>query len=109
MRAWGIIRALGPIDLKSVGRDPLLKWIIFIPLIAASAMRWLLPPILERIEAYCRERGETLWKVSALRKVGLEGLLGAIQETLEKLPPRQFRETQSPDGEPVSEGGDSKR
>ncbi len=52
MRAWGVIRALGPIDLKSVGRDPLLKWIIFIPLIAASAMRWLLPPILERIEAY---------------------------------------------------------
>ncbi|MEE9226919.1 MAG: GTPase ObgE [Acidobacteriota bacterium] len=64
---------------------------------------------LERIEAYCRERREKLWKISALRKEGLEGLLGAIQETLEKLPPRQLRETPSPVGEPVSGGGDSKR
>ncbi len=50
MRAFSVIRALGPIDLKSVLRDPLLKWMIFLPLLIAPIMRWVLPPLLERFE-----------------------------------------------------------
>jgi fluoroquinolone transport system permease protein len=38
-----IARALGPIDAKSVRRDPLLRWLIFYPLLIAFLIRWGMP------------------------------------------------------------------
>jgi fluoroquinolone transport system permease protein len=38
-----IIRALGPIDIRSVRRDPLLRWLILYPLLLAALMRWSAP------------------------------------------------------------------
>ncbi len=60
MRAVAVVRALGPVDLKSVARDPLLAWMLLVPLLLGLAVRWLLPGVtawtLEafdlRLEAY---------------------------------------------------------
>jgi fluoroquinolone transport system permease protein len=38
-----VVRALGPIDAKSVRRDPLLRWLIFYPLLLAALIRWSAP------------------------------------------------------------------
>ena len=38
-----VVRALGPIDGKSVGRDPLLRWLIVYPLAMALLVRWGVP------------------------------------------------------------------
>lgn len=50
MKAVAIIKALGPIDAKSVGRDALLRWMVVLPLSVALAMRWVVPPIVARLE-----------------------------------------------------------
>lgn len=39
------VAALGPIDAKSVVRDPLLRWMLAVPVGAALAVRWALPPV----------------------------------------------------------------
>ena len=49
MKMTTVWRALGPIDMKSVGRDPLLRWLLLAPLLLALALRWLFPPLLTRI------------------------------------------------------------
>ena len=38
-----VIRALAPIDAKSLRRDPLLRWLIFYPLLLAVVIRWGAP------------------------------------------------------------------
>jgi fluoroquinolone transport system permease protein len=38
-----VVRALGPIDAKSVRRDPLLRWLIAYPLAMALLVRWGVP------------------------------------------------------------------
>ena len=43
MRLTRSFRALGPIDLRGVLRDPLLRWMIFFPLVVALAVRWGIP------------------------------------------------------------------
>ena len=43
------LRALGPIDVKNVSRDPLLRWMIFFPLLIAALMRWGVPFISIRV------------------------------------------------------------
>ncbi len=43
MNAIRTIRALGPIDIKSVRRDSLLGWMIFMPIMTALIVRWLVP------------------------------------------------------------------
>ncbi len=43
MLAW---RALGPIDLKNIRRDPLLAWVIALPLVLALLLRYGLPWLL---------------------------------------------------------------
>lgn len=48
LRAW---RALGPIDGISVGRDPLLRWLLAVPLGTALAVRWMGPPLVARASA----------------------------------------------------------
>jgi fluoroquinolone transport system permease protein len=45
-------RALGPIDLHNVRRDPLLRWLVVLPLAAALAARWFLPSLLAQVETF---------------------------------------------------------
>lgn len=43
MTVLEVVRALGPIDAKSIRRDPLLRWLIFYPLVLAVLIRWGVP------------------------------------------------------------------
>jgi fluoroquinolone transport system permease protein len=43
MTIAGVARALGPIDAKSIRRDPLLRWLIFYPFVVALLIRWGVP------------------------------------------------------------------
>lgn len=45
MNAATILRSLGPIDLRSVRRDSLLKWMVLMPLFMALVLRLALPPL----------------------------------------------------------------
>lgn len=45
MRALAVIRALGPIDLRNIGRDTLMRWMFAMPLLLALAVRFGLPPV----------------------------------------------------------------
>lgn len=38
-----VLIALGPVDAKSVSRDPLLRWLMFYPLLLAGLVRWGVP------------------------------------------------------------------
>jgi fluoroquinolone transport system permease protein len=49
MDALQAIKALGPIDVKSVRRDPLLRWMIVYPLFMALLIRWGAPPMVRRL------------------------------------------------------------
>lgn len=46
-----VVKALGPVDSRSIQRDPLLRWLIVVPLFIALATRWLLPIVFERLGA----------------------------------------------------------
>ena len=52
MNAATVVRALGPVDLRGVWRDPLLRWFMVLPLALALVLRWLLPPLLVRLSAW---------------------------------------------------------
>ncbi len=41
MRAMAVLRALGPIDAANVRRDPLLRWMLVLPLGFALLFRWV--------------------------------------------------------------------
>lgn len=58
MTLLGAVRALGPIDLKSVWRDPMLRWLALLPLALALVLRWFVPPLLEKAFAVDRSRPE---------------------------------------------------
>lgn len=45
MKNTRLLKALGPIDLKSVHRDPMLRWLMIIPLFIALLIRWGIPPL----------------------------------------------------------------
>ncbi|MCA9972587.1 MAG: hypothetical protein KC425_20340 [Anaerolineales bacterium] len=47
---WRIVRVMGPVDARGVGRDGLLRWILLLPLALALAARWLLPALLAEME-----------------------------------------------------------
>ncbi|MCK4579090.1 MAG: hypothetical protein KAU50_09890 [Candidatus Marinimicrobia bacterium] len=49
MKALAAIKGLGPVDLRNVIRDPLLKWMLLLPLIAALGIRWLVPALLVKL------------------------------------------------------------
>ena len=49
MRAAQVVRALGPIDARSVGRDSLLRWMVALPIVVALAARLVLPLVLARL------------------------------------------------------------
>jgi len=46
MKTTQVLLALGPIDLKSVQRDSMLRWMIFLPILLAAAARWVMPVII---------------------------------------------------------------
>ncbi len=41
----GVVRALGPIDFKSVRRDSMLRWLVALPVALGLAARWGVPPL----------------------------------------------------------------
>ncbi len=43
MRMLKALRSLGPIDMKNVVRDPMLRWLTFYPIMISVFMRWGLP------------------------------------------------------------------
>lgn len=45
MNVTKLIKSLGPIDLRNVGRDGLLPWMVALPVITALIIRWGVPPI----------------------------------------------------------------
>ncbi len=49
MNAIQIVQALGPIDIRSVRRDSLLRGIIAVPILMVAGVRWLIPFLGERI------------------------------------------------------------
>lgn len=51
MQTLRVLRALGPIDARSVQRDPLLRWTIVLPLLLALAARWFFPLMVARLGA----------------------------------------------------------
>ena len=51
MKTMRVLQALGAIDLKNVSRDPLLRWMIFYPLLLAGLIRWGVPSLAARLMA----------------------------------------------------------
>jgi fluoroquinolone transport system permease protein len=49
MKMVQAVRALGPIDARSVVRDPLLRWMVFYPLLMAALIRWGVPVLEARL------------------------------------------------------------
>ena len=43
--AIAVVRALGPIDVRSVARDSMLRWLIGMPIVIALAFRWGVPAV----------------------------------------------------------------
>ena len=43
--AAAVIRGLGPIDLKSIARDSMLRWLVGMPIVLAFAFRWGVPVV----------------------------------------------------------------
>jgi fluoroquinolone transport system permease protein len=44
-----VFRSLGPIDIRSVRRDSLTSWMIFLPIMLALVLRWGVPPLTTRL------------------------------------------------------------
>lgn len=51
MRAIAAIRALGPIDLKSIGRDPMLRGMVIVPLALGLVLRYGIPVLTVKLQA----------------------------------------------------------
>lgn len=49
MNAVAAFRALGPIDLRSVARDSMLRWLAALPVLMALLLRWGVPFAAERV------------------------------------------------------------
>ena len=45
MNTLGLIRTLGPVDLRNIRRDPLLAWAMGLPLVMAFVLRWGIPAL----------------------------------------------------------------
>jgi fluoroquinolone transport system permease protein len=49
MRAVRALRALGPVDGRNLARDPLLRGLCVAPVLLAAGMRWVGPPLVDRV------------------------------------------------------------
>lgn len=48
-----VFKALGPIDVRSIGRDKGIYWMLFLPILSAVILRWGVPPLTDSlIEKY---------------------------------------------------------
>jgi fluoroquinolone transport system permease protein len=74
------LRALGAIDTGSVLADPMLRWLAVVPLMAALAVRGLLPPVAERVGALAGvDLGWVVGPLSGYAVVGIAPLIaGAV-------------------------------
>lgn len=54
MHAFQLIKGLGPIDAKNVGRDPMLRAMIGLPIFIALALRLVFPIVLAQLGALLR-------------------------------------------------------
>lgn len=50
-KAMQALKALGPIDARNVSRDPLLRWLVFYPLLIGGLIRWGAPLLAARLMA----------------------------------------------------------
>ena len=46
------IKALGPIDINNVRRDPMLRWMVFFPLLMVAIFRWGIPFLAEQFKLW---------------------------------------------------------
>ena len=51
MKGVAILKALGPIDAKSISRDSFLRWMTIVPLAIALGTRWIMPIFIRRLES----------------------------------------------------------
>ena len=51
MKTLRVFQALGPIDAKNISRDPLLRWLVFYPLLLTGLIRWGVPLLAVRVMA----------------------------------------------------------
>jgi fluoroquinolone transport system permease protein len=51
MKTLRVLQALGPIDAKNISRDPLLRWLVFYPLLLAGLIQWGVPLLTVRLMA----------------------------------------------------------
>ena len=52
MNRLAAIRALGPVDLRSIGRDPMLRWFAILPLALAVVLRLFAEPLLKQLSIW---------------------------------------------------------
>ena len=51
MKGTAVFKALGPIDLRNVGRDEMLRWMVLIPLLLALLVRYGWPVIVAQLQS----------------------------------------------------------
>ncbi|WP_298490441.1 hypothetical protein [uncultured Chloroflexus sp.] len=49
MKLSTVFRSLAPIDIRSIRRDSMTSWMIFLPILMALVIRWGVPPITARV------------------------------------------------------------
>lgn len=49
MHLTSVFRALGPIDLRNIRRDAMLRWLVLAPVLLALLLRWLTPTVTEHV------------------------------------------------------------
>lgn len=73
------LRVLGPIDARSVARDPLLKWVVLYPFLAALALRFGVPPLTAWLRAGAGFDLEPYFPLLASSLIGLApGIVGTV-------------------------------
>ncbi|MGF1505523.1 MAG: hypothetical protein ACFB51_10435 [Anaerolineae bacterium] len=50
MNAFQVLRKIGPFDIKNIGRDSLLNWMVIMPLLIALMLRLAMPPLITLIQ-----------------------------------------------------------
>lgn len=51
MKGTAVFKALGPVDLRNVARDDMLRWMMFIPLLIAAVVRYGWPPLVDQLQS----------------------------------------------------------
>jgi fluoroquinolone transport system permease protein len=51
VKGTAVFKALGPVDLRNVARDEMLRWMMFIPLLIALAVRYGWPLLVAQLQA----------------------------------------------------------